>query len=72
MDNFSVSQVTGYLVFLTDAVTQHKLPSECPHLLTPVHKAEDKLPDRQLLKINPLYIYIYIYTHTHTFRLNRK
>jgi len=39
-------------------MTQLKLPSECLYLLTSVHKAEDKLPDRQLLKVNPLHIYI--------------
>ena len=61
MNNFSVSQVIGYLVFLTDAVTRLKLPSKCPHLLTSGHKAEYKLPDRQLLKMNSFYIH----THTH-------
>ena len=44
----------------TDAVTQLKLASEFLYLLTSVHKAEDKLPDRQLLKTNPLNTYVYI------------
>jgi hypothetical protein len=58
MNNFSVSWVIGYFVFLTDAVTQLKLPSEFLYLLTSGHKAEDKLPDRQLLKVNTLCIYL--------------